>query len=306
MTDFSPSHAPSDISTLRQDEQLNSLLLGLAKGGPEQQAIEAGEIDAVIDYSHSNVILFPAARHALQDSAAAAPARAPVSNVLLAALTHREYQHFSPSLERITLASGAVLNEPGEPIRFVYFPVDCVVSLFATPKGRRTLEVGLVGFDGMVGTSLALGVNVSSHRAQVQIGGTAFRMPRARFTNALQGSQTLREELNLYIYAELTAARQTAVCSTFHVIEERVAARLLMTSARVRSNVFFLTHESLANVLGVRRESITQAAINLQNRRLITYHRGSVRIVNRQGLEAASCHCYGRLDSLKQHNTAAV
>ena len=298
MSNSSLSHAAEDAQSKRQREQLSSVLRRLAKGGPEHQAIEAGEIDAVIDYSDSNVILFPAAQHALRSLAAHESTCKPVANDLLAALTHSEYQRLAPSLQPITLKSGAVLYEPGEPIRFVYFPVDCVVSLLSTPQGRRTVEVGLVGSDGMLGTSLALGVNIASLRARVQIGGTAFRMPRACFTSALQESQALRQELNLHIYAELSAARQTAICSTLHLIEQRVASRLLIISARVRSNLFFVTQESLAGALGVRRESITQAALNLQKRRLISYHRGNIRILNRQGLEAASCHCHGRLDSL--------
>lgn len=304
MTDRSLARAPDAIQTRRQQEKLRSLLRGLAKGGPEQEAIEAGEVDAIIDYSDSKVVVFPAAWHALQSPATPEPSYQAVDNSLLSALTRREYERLAPSIERITLTAGAVLHEPGEPIRFVYFPVDCVVSLLATSNGRRTLEVGLVGCDGMVGTSLALGVNVSSLRAQVQTGGAALRMPQAHFTKALQDSHALRGELNLCIYAELNAARQTAVCSTFHIIEKRVASRLLVTSARARSNSFFLTHESLASVLGVRRESITQAAVNLQKRRLITYHRGNVKILNRPGLEAASCHCYGRLDGVNQHDSA--
>ena len=299
MSDGSSPHAPGHVQTKQQEEKLSGVLRRLINGGPEQRAIEAGEIDAIIDYSDSNIILFPAARHVLQPAAAGESTYEPVANNLLAALTHQEYQRLAPYLESITLTSGAVLYEPGEPIRFVYFPVDCVVSLLFTTTGRRTVEVGLVGFDGMVGTSLALGVNVASLRARVQIGGTAFRVPQVRFTSALQDSETLRHELNLCIYAELAAARQTSLCSTFHLIEERVASRLLMTSARVRSDQFFVTQQSLAGVFGVRRESITQAAVSLQKRRLITYRRGNLRILNRQGLEAASCHCYGRLDSLK-------
>ena len=298
MSDRSSSPALRNSGSKWQDDHLSSLLLRLVEGGPEQQAIEAGEIDAVIDYSDSNVILFPAARAALASTAAEEFVAERVANNLLAALTRREYQQLAPSLEPVTLTTGDVLHEPGEPIRYVYFPIDCVVSLLATPKARRTVEVGLVGFEGMVGTSLALGVNVSSLRARVQIGGTAVRVQQALFTNALRDTQTLRHELELYIYAELTAARQTAVCSTFHLIEERVATRLLMTSARVRSDRFYVTQESLAGVLGVRRESITEAAGGLQKRKLISYSRGNLRILNRRGLEAASCHCYGRLDGL--------
>ena len=298
MSDRSSSHSPQESQLKWPDEHLSSLLLRLVDGGPEQQAIEAGEIDAVIDYSDSNVILFPAARDALASTAAVELVAERVTNNLLAALSRHEYQQLAPSLEPVTLTTRDVLHEPGEPIRYVYFPIDCVVSLLATPKARRTVEVGLVGFEGMVGTSLALGVNVSSLRARVQIGGTAVRVQQKRFTNVLRDSQTLRHELDLYIYAELTAARQTAVCSTFHLIEERVATRLLMTSVRVRSDRFYVTQESLAGVLGVRRESITEAAIGLQNRGLISYSRGNLRILNRRGLEAASCHCYGRLDGL--------
>ena len=292
------SDTPKSDRAHPDDERLRGVMLRLVSGGPEQRAIEAGEVDAVIDYSESNVILFPTARLALQPATRAESTNASVANNLLAALTQQEYQRLAPFIERVTLVPGAVLHEPGEPIRFVYFPVDCVVSLLATPKGRRTVEVGLVGFDGMVGASLALGVNVSSLRARVHVGGAAFRLSQARFTNALQESQTLRDELDLSIYAELTAARQTAVCSTFHQIEERVASRLLMTSARVRSDEFYVTQESLAGVLGVRRESITQAAVGLQRQRLISYRRGNLKILNRPGLEAASCHCHGRLDSL--------
>ncbi|MCC5887071.1 MAG: Crp/Fnr family transcriptional regulator [Gammaproteobacteria bacterium] len=292
MIDGSLSHALEHVQSELLDKRLSGVLQRLIRGGPEQQAIEAGEIDAIIDYSDSNVILFPAARNALRTVAPGESGREPVANSLLAALTQQEYQRLAPSLESVTLPAEAVLHEPGEPIRFVFFPIDCVISLLPPTVGRRTLEVGLVGFDGMVGTSLALGVNVSSLRARVQIGGTALRVPQARFLSALQESQTLRHELNLYIYAELAAARQTAVCSSFHLIEQRVASRLLMTSARLRSDKFFVIQESLARVLGVRRESITQAAGELQRRRLITYSRGNLRILNRQGLEAASCRCY--------------
>ncbi|TVQ25506.1 MAG: Crp/Fnr family transcriptional regulator [Spirochaetaceae bacterium] len=295
MSDRSTPRAPELAQAEPQDERLRSALLRLVTGGPEQQAIEAGEIDAIIDYSHNKVILFPGAQEATQHEATHESAHGRVANDLLAALTLAEYQQLTPSLEPVTLASDAVLLEPGEPIRFVYFPIDCVVSLLATPKGRRTVEVGLVGFEGMVGTSLALGVNVSSLRARVHVGGTAFRVPQVRFTELLRQSPTLRREIDLYIYAELTAARQTAVCSTFHLIEQRVASRLLMTSARVRSDRFYVTQESLAGVLGVRRESISQGAGGLQSRRLISYHRGNLRILNRRGLEAASCHCYHQL-----------
>lgn len=298
MSDGASSHTPEHFQPEQQDRKLRGVVRRLVNDSPEKMAIEAGEIDAIIDYSNRKVLLFPAAKHALRSIRSDEPGYEPVANNLLAALTRPEYQRLATFLEPITLKADAILHEPGEPIRFVYFPVDCVISLLPKTQGRRTLEVGLVGFDGMVGTSLALGVNVSSLRARVQIGGAAFRVPQARFASALEDSQTLRHELNLYIYAELTAARQTAVCSTLHLIEARLASRLLMTSALVRSDRFIVTQESLAGALGVRRESVTQAAVGLQKRRLITYSRGHLRILNRQGLDAASCHCHAGLHSL--------
>ncbi len=295
------SQSPEHIPLEGQDENLSRVLQRLIKGGPEQQAVDAGEIDAIIDYSDSNVLLFPAARQALQSIKAKARAHVPVANHLLAALTHDEYQQLAPSLEPVTLRSGTILHEPGEPFRFVYFPVDCIVSLLPATTGRQNLEVGLVGFDGMVGTSLALGVKVSSLRARVQIEGAALRVPQAHFTRALERSQTLRHELNLYIYAELVTARKKAVCSKFHLIEARLASRLLLTSALMRSDRFFVTQEAVAAALGVRRESVTQAAVGLQRKHLITYSRGRLRILNPQGLDAASCSCYERLDTLSNH-----
>jgi len=136
----------------------------LPNGGPERQAVEAGEIDAVIDYGSAQVIAFPAARRALRDAARRTDAArqeakldAPVANRVLAALPRAEYQQLLPGLEPVTLKFGEVIHEPGAPIRHVYFPIDCVVCLLAGTKGQRAVETGLVGYEGMVGIALALG-----------------------------------------------------------------------------------------------------------------------------------------------------
>jgi CRP-like cAMP-binding protein len=299
-------HAPEDRRTKPQNDRLSNVILRLVKGGPEQQAIEAGEIDAVVDYSDGRVILFPVARRALcapRSAPKGESAAEPVANSLLAALTRSEYQRLRPFLVPVTLTSGEVLYEPGTAIKDVYFPVDCVVSLQAAAKSRRTLEVGLVGFEGMVGTSLAMGVNVSSLYALVQTGGTALRMSGECFRKAIDTNRPLRRELNLYIHTELDRAKQTAICSTFHLIEERLASRLLMARDRVRSNRVYLTQKFLSGVLGVRRESITEAAIYLQKRRLISYNRGNISILNLRGLESASCGCYGVSET---HNNKGI
>lgn len=297
MSDTSMLPADAGVRSRQADERLQSVLLRLVKGGPEQRAIEAGEIDAIIDYSDNNVILFPAARRALREAAEPRTAPESVANSLLAALPRPEYLRLCSNLEPVTLTRGEVLHEAGVPIRYVYFPVDSVVCLLATADNHRTLEVGLVGYEGMVGISLALGVNVSSVRALVQTTGTAVRMQEASFQEAFRQCLPLQRELHRYTYAQLASVRQSVACNSFHLIEERFARWLLMTSDRVRSDRFLLTQEFLADVLGVRRVSVTQAAGRIQERNLISYHRGNIRILDRKGLEAASCRCYVKVEA---------
>jgi CRP-like cAMP-binding protein len=159
-------------------------------------------------------------------------------------------------------------------------------------EGHETLEVGLVGQEGMVGTSLALGVGVSPVRALVQGTGAALRMKSARFLKELRQSLHLQRALYRYTHTLMAQVAQTAACNRFHVVQERLARRLLMTRDRVQSNDFPLTQEFLSHMLGVRREGVTKAAGQLQKRKLIEYSRGKIRIVDQRGLEAASCSCY--------------
>jgi CRP-like cAMP-binding protein len=189
-----------------------------------------------------------------------------------------------------------VVHEAGVPIRHVYFPVDCVISLLATAEDNQALEVGLVGYEGMVGISLALGIEVSSVRALVQTTGTALRMKAARFQEVILQSLALQRELCRYAGAELALARQTVACNCFHAVEARLARWLLMTSDRVRSEEFFLTQAFLADMLGVRRTTINLTAGPLQQRNVISYSRGKIRILDRKSLEAASCRCYTRIE----------
>lgn len=275
--------------------RLEQVLLWLVDGGPERQAIEAGEIDAVIDYTDKKVILFPAAERALRSTSKPTSTGEPHANRILAALPSPEYRCLQHALEPVMLTAKEVLYEPGEPIRYVYFPLDSVISLLATVGSRRVLEVGLVGFEGMVGIPITLGVDVPSVRAMVHVPGAAMRVPEAQFREAYEKNRTLRHELTSYVYAELAMARQVAACSAFHTIEQRLACRLLMTGDRVQSDRFPLTHELVAYALGVRRESITGAAGRLQKRGLIAYHRGNIQILNARGLQSASCGCYTRI-----------
>ena len=272
-------------------------LLHFAEGGPEQQAIDAGEIDAIIDYSRSNVILLPAARIALLDRARRLPAikRAVVANNLLSALPNAEVQRLLGSLELVTLQRGATLHEPGAPILHAYFPVDSVICLLSAIENERGVEVGLVGYEGMVGISLLLEVNVSSIRALVVTRGLALRIESAYFRRVLSQCVTLRKVLHRYADTKLAVARKTVWCNRFHFIEARLARWLLMVSDRIHAHEFSITQESLAGVLAVRRVSITKAAGHLQKCELIEWARGKVSIVDRKGLEGMSCSCYERI-----------
>jgi PAS domain S-box-containing protein len=218
--------------------------------------------------------------------------RGSIANSVLAALPRKDYRSLLAGLEQVTLNYGEVLYEPGEPIRHVYFPNDSVVSLLTTVEGHQALEVGLIGREGMVGISVALGVDVSSVRALVQGTGTAMRMNAARFRKELRKSQPFRGEVYRFTHAKLAQARQNAACNRFHMVKARLARWLLMTRDRVRSDQFLLTHEFLADMLGVRRVGVSLAAGALKRRKLISYTRGKITILDRKGLEAASCGCY--------------
>ncbi len=216
----------------------------------------------------------------------------PVANSLLAALPRKEYQRLLTSLEPVTLTFGEVLYEPGKPIRHVYFPTDSLVSLLTPVEGHMALEIGLVGREGMLGIPVALGINDSPVRALVQGTGTALRMTFARFRSEYGKCGPLHRELNRYIHERIIQITQTAACNRFHPVEARLARWLLMTRDRMGTNHFRHTHELLGNMLGVLRVAVTNAAGALQRRKLISYSRGEINILDGKGLEAASCRCY--------------
>lgn len=219
----------------------------------------------------------------------------PLANRLLVALPSAEYRHLLVGLEPVALKQGEVLHEPAAPIRYVYFPVGCVVCLM-TVADHKAVEVGLVGYEGMVGIALVLGAGASPVRAVVAVSGAALRMEAARFRKTFPQCLSLQQELYRYTYAMLARARQTIACNCFHVSDARVARWLLMTSDRARSEEFFLTQSFLADMLGLRRVTVTEIAGRLWRRKLISYGRGWIRILDRPGLEAASCRCYTRIE----------
>jgi len=219
-------------------------------------------------------------------------------NRLLAPLGEKEQRRFLGSCDSVELAAHDVLNEAGTTLRDVYFPDGAFISLVTPLDTCASLEVGLVGNEGMVGVSLLLGVNVSPLNHLVQGGGTALRIGAAAFRRELDRCPGLQRRLQRYTYVRMHQFAQTAACTRFHRVEERLARWLLMTHDRARATTFYATHETLAYMLGVRRVGITKAATAFQDQGLIRYARGDITILDRRGLESHSCGCYAAANDL--------
>jgi len=217
-------------------------------------------------------------------------------NQLLCDMSSCDREHLSPWLQRVTLALGQVICEPGERLPCAYFPNGSVVSLLATMKDGTTAEMGLVGNDGIVGVSIFLGGESSWNRAMVAVAGEALSIPAYVLREQSLLRPAIREVLLRYTQALLTQISQTAVCNRLHSVEQRLCRWLLLCHDRTKSPELLMTQELIAHMLGGRRESVTVAAGRLQDRGLIHYRRGRILILSRAGLEAASCECYGAVE----------
>lgn len=220
------------------------------------------------------------------------------SNRLIAVLPLQSRQQLLARCERIELTVGDIIYEPDTAIRYIYFPLNCFISLITALNNGSHLEVGIIGDEGMLGAPLVLGVGVSSQQALVQGAGAALRMDSVLFRKHYKQDEPLQQALSRYIHVLMSQLAQTAACTRFHRVEARLARRLLMVRDRAHSDRFQVTHELLAYLLGVRRVGITQAAGSLHARGLINYHRGEIIILNVVGLKTSACECYREANTM--------
>lgn len=213
-------------------------------------------------------------------------------NRLLDRLPRRERTRILSRCETVALVPGDVLCEAAQPFHHVYFPVAGIISLEKTLAGHEPLETELIGYEGMLGVTLVLGVCLAPQRGVVQIVGTALRMQPDQLMETLKSCPTALRTLNQYLYVMILQLSQRAGCSQFHDLGSRLARDLLMAHDRAHNDQFHLTHQFLARMLGVQRGGVTIAAGILQKKKIIRYTRGEITILNRKGLEAASCECY--------------
>ncbi|HEX7998552.1 MAG TPA: Crp/Fnr family transcriptional regulator [Pyrinomonadaceae bacterium] len=219
--------------------------------------------------------------------------RAPIKNMILAALPRRDYQRLLPHLEFISLPLEVSLYQSGDAIEYVYFPGDGIVSLVTTMKDGTTIEVGLIGKDGMVGIPVLLGDDIAFEQAIVQIAGDAMRMKSDVLKKDLRTNHSpLLTQLLLYTRTLMKQVTQTAACNRLHTVEQRLSRWLLLCHDRMESDELLLKQEFIANMLGTRRASVGSAASGLQAQGLISYSRGHINILNRKELEAFACECY--------------
>ena len=216
----------------------------------------------------------------------------PIQNRLLAALPTNDYERLLPNFKEVSLTTDTILYNVGDKLKHVYFPNRGIISLLGAMDGGSTLEVGVVGLEGMAGLPLFMGVTTSRVRSTVQVSGTAMRMKKADLDDECSNGGSLSALLRRFSYSMMLQVWQSAMCFRCHSVEERIVRRLLMTSDRIGANEFQMTHDFLSNMIGVRREAISVAAGLLRKKDLITYSRGHIRIIDRLALEATACKCY--------------
>ena len=215
----------------------------------------------------------------------------PRQNQLLAALPDSEWKRWQPQLEAVELPLGEVLYEPGNMLSHVYFPTTAIVSLLYVMQNGASAEIAVVGYEGIVGISLFMGGESTPSRAVVQSAGQGYRLPALAIKLEFNRAPVLHLLLR-YTQALITQMAQTAVCNRHHSLDQQLCRWLLLSLDRLSGNELQMTQELIANMLGVRREGVTEGALKLQAAGLIDYARGRIRVLDRPGLERRTCECY--------------
>ena len=213
-------------------------------------------------------------------------------NHILDALPPAERERLFPHLELVRMPLGMVLYEAGDTLRHIYFPTDAIVSLLYVLENGSSAEICVVGNDGVIGVALFMGGETTTTRAIVQSAGTAYRLSGRRLKQEFERQGETMHILLRYTQALLTQMAQTAVCNRHHSVDQQLCRWLLLSLDRLQDNKLAMTQELIANMLGVRREGVTDAAGKLQKLGMITYSRGLITVLDRQGLEERSCECY--------------
>jgi CRP-like cAMP-binding protein len=216
----------------------------------------------------------------------------PQQNNILDALPQAERERIYPHLKPVTLPLGKVLYESGDLLRHVYFPIDCIVSLLYVLENGASAEICVVGNDGVIGVALFMGGETTTSRAIVQSAGVAYRLTGRRLKQEFERQGETMHILLRYTQALITQMAQTAVCNRHHTVDQQLARWLLLSLDRLPANKLAMTQELIANMLGVRREGVTDAAGKLQRLGVITYSRGLITVLDRPRLEQLSCECY--------------
>ena len=215
----------------------------------------------------------------------------PKQNRLLAVLPDAEWQRWLPHLELVDMPLGKVLYESGITLSHVYFPTTAIVSLLSVMENGASAEIAVVGYEGLVGISLFMGGESTPSRAVVQSAGKGFRLKSRMIKNEFKRAPVLHLLLR-YTQALITQMAQTAVCNRHHSLDQQLCRWLLLSLDRLQGSELVMTQELIANMLGVRREGVTEAALKLQKDGLISYARGHIAVLDREGLERRTCECY--------------
>ncbi|MGJ7571548.1 Crp/Fnr family transcriptional regulator [Variovorax sp. RB2P76] len=220
------------------------------------------------------------------------PASGSKLNHLIDSLPGAEMERWAPLLEEVALPLGMVLHESGSALNHVYFPTTAIVSLLYVTESGSSAELAVVGNEGLVGIALFMGGDTTSHRAVVQSAGHGYRLPVAAIKSEFSGCLPVMHLFLRYTQALITQMAQTAVCNRHHSLDQQLCRWLLMSLDRLSGSQLTMTQELIANMLGVRRESVTESALKLQQAGLIRYARGQITVIDRQALERRCCECY--------------